>query len=321
MSASSIALLQLTKESNGSWYTYWCARAWAACGCRIVHQLPLPRLLRVAIGRARLCFSVGLRRKRLVVPASGRLDSVAWPWCYFYEIIPMIWDCWPFQQVHLENFIRRNRCRLCFCTSSQTAQLVGRHCPGTRAVWIPEGIDVDVYPKGDALSAREIDVLEYGRVLVEVHAAFKQLRDEGRISYYYPCESGKRLETIDDLTRTIRKSKISICFPQCDTNPQRAGDIETLTQRYWEAMLSGTLILGRAPRELIDFCGYNPVIDLDRSSDSARRKVLEVLAHIEDYQELADRNEKFARENAPWSKRVPMMLRALQELDQKGGVR
>ena len=30
-----------------------------------------------------------------------------------------------------------------------------------------------------------------------------------------------------------------VCFPQCDTNPMKAGNLETLTQRYWEAMLSG----------------------------------------------------------------------------------
>ena len=44
-------------------------------------------------------------------------------------------------------------------------------------------------------------------------------------------------------------------------------------------------------------------------------KVQEILEHIEDFQELADRNERFARENAPWAKRMPIIVQALQELN------
>ena len=46
------------------------------------------------------------------------------------------------------------------------------------------------------------------------------------------------------------------------TQPEVAGDIETLTQRYWECMFSRMVMVGHAPQELIDFIGYNPVIEL-----------------------------------------------------------
>ena len=63
--------------------------------------------------------------------------------------------------------------------------------------------------------------------------------------------------------------------------PELAGDIETLTQRYWECMLSRIVMLGHAPQELIDLIGYNPVIEIDkehvkepfrRGSDASSRR-------------------------------------------------
>ena len=113
----------------------------------------------------------------------------------------------------------------------------------------------------------------------------------------------------DSMVAGIRSSKITICYPQCDTKPWRAGNIETLTQRYWEGMLSGTLIAGRAPKELIDLCGYNPVITF---GEHPAQQIEDVLDHIEDYQELADRNRKYAEENADWSKRIPIVMKALE---------
>ena len=59
----------------------------------------------------------------------------------------------------------------------------------------------------------------------------------------------------------MSKIKIVVSFPQNITNPKKAGDIETLTQRYWESMLSRNIIVGQAPEELIELIGYNPVIN------------------------------------------------------------
>ena len=107
----------------------------------------------------------------------------------------------------------------------------------------------------------------------------------------------------------IRDAKMAICYPQCDTDPQRCGDVETMTQRYWECMLSGTLMIGRAPQELIDLCGYNPVITL---GEHPAQQIEKILNHIEAYQTLVDRNRLFAEQNADWSKRIPLVLDALK---------
>ena len=58
-----------------------------------------------------------------------------------------------------------------------------------------------------------------------------------------------------------------------------AGKIETLTQRYWECMLSRCLIVGRAPFELINLIGYNPVIEVEWGNES--EQLLRILNNIE----------------------------------------
>jgi len=102
-----------------------------------------------------------------------------------------------------------------------------------------------------------------------------------------------------------------ICFPQCDTNPFRGGNVETLTQRYWEAMLSGCLMVGRAPKELIDLVGYNPIIDVDW--EDPENQLLDILNNVTSYQDLVDKNYSTAISRGPWDSRMNLMKNFLSE--------
>ena len=66
------------------------------------------------------------------------------------------------------------------------------------------------------------------------------------------------------LIDTISCSRICVSLPRCDVDPSFMGGMETLTQRFWEGMLSRCVLIGCAPQELIDFIGYNPVINIDK---------------------------------------------------------
>ena len=88
-------------------------------------------------------------------------------------------------------------------------------------------------------------------------------------------------------------AKVTIALPRSMTQPEIAGDIETLTQRYWECMFSRMVMVGHAPQELVDFIGYNPVVEL-RDDISAEDLIADVLEHIDDYQPLVDRNRATA---------------------------
>lgn len=78
-------------------------------------------------------------------------------------------------------------------------------------------------------------------------------------------------------------------------------------------MLSGTLIVGHAPKELVDLLGYNPVIELETDEDIGSR-LSQILDNISSYQELADKNLAVARENASWDTRMTRLLPQLRQL-------
>ena len=104
----------------------------------------------------------------------------------------------------------------------------------------------------------------------------------------------------------------TIALPRSMTQPEMAGDIETLTQRYWVCMFSRMVMVGHAPQELVDFIGYNPVIEL-RKDISAVALIRDVLEHIDDYQELVDKNRETAERLGSWDVRMECLMEELRE--------
>lgn len=304
-----VALLLPFKLGNYQFFRQWFAEAWQATGGRVKVDVKLPWRFRMLLGKLGAVRNYRpFTRRRLVICAAGRPDYFAWPWSYFYEVIPVLWDCWPKYHDALVNFVRRNHVKMIFCTSSQTAEFVRNKCQGVKVIWLPEGIKVSAYPMGPKLIDRPVDVLELGRQNPSVHAALLSVGEKIRLQY----QKGPRLlfPDFDSLTLGLRSAKMIVCYPRCDTHPEHAGDVETMTQRYWECMLSGALIIGRAPKELIEFCGYNPVIEL---GEKPLEVVEKILSDPSLWQQLVDRNRTFAEQYADWRERIKLVRRELLE--------
>ena len=67
-------------------------------------------------------------------------------------------------------------------------------------------------------------------------------------------------------------------------------------------MLSRVIIIGKAPKELVDILGYNPVISLDR--ENFANQIKDILEHVEDYQDLVDKNREMALKLGDWKERA-----------------
>ncbi len=261
------------------------------------------------------------RRKAVVVATRGRhLLRDAMPEALHAEIIPLFWDSWPRGWKKQVRAIRLLKCRICFFTARQAAERLSRELPDVKALWIAEGIDPSGFHAGKPLTERRYDVYELGRQKADYHPVLAALHRSGEIKNYlaneYDADGSLRklaFERTEDMVKAMPDTKIIISFPACDTHPAQTGGIETLTQRYWEAMLSGSLIVGRAPAELTDLLGYNPVIEVDTSAPAEQLK--RILQHIGDYQPLVDRNLQAARRHAPWDVRA----RQIQEILRREG--
>lgn len=260
------------------------------------HHLSLPTLFQNKKQvRLRFCEAISLR-----------FDT--FPDYLCYEVIPLFWDCWPgfFNQV--AGWMKNHHVRTAFFTSVQVAEKMKKLCPNVHIFHLPEGIETNLYKEGKRLSERKFDFLEFGRCCYYVDT--NSLPDSVRV-----LSSGDKhvaLTTRAMLIDALADSKITICLPRSVNQPEIAQGIETFTQRYWECMLSRVVIIGKAPKELIDILGYNPVIDLDK--DHFAEQVLDVLGHLEDYQDLVDKNRKMALRFGDWKNRVEFMRQKLQEL-------
>lgn len=242
--------------------------------------------------------SSNVARLKFVEVASISFDS--FPDYLYYELIPIIWDCWPSMDRKLIKWIESHKVNTCIFTSSRAAYRIKQKLSHINILVITEGIETSLFSKGKELKHRKIDLYSYGRLN-------KDLYDFDSKDIIIQ-RGGVR----EQFLNRLRDAKITIALPRCDVEPEYTGGQETLTQRFWECMLSRTVLLGRAPKELIDLIGYNPVIDIDYKNYV--EQVKDITSHIEDYQELVDRNRETALRMAPWELRMKQVMDWLKDL-------
>ena len=245
-------------------------------------------------------------RLRFVEPVSISFDT--FPDYAHYEIIPFIWDCWPCYFEKVCAWFKKHDVRTAIFTSSQTAERMQKLFPEMNIMFCPEGIDTSRYSEGKPLVERDIDLLEFGRS----NKAILKGTFPDSLNHICTKVHGSYLYTNEQLYDLLGKAKLTIALPRSMTDPEKAGGIETLTQRYWENMLSRIVMVGHAPQELVDLIGYNPVIEIDL--DYPKEQILDIVAHIEVYQDLIDSNRKIALELGDWVLRMKDVIHFLHSV-------
>lgn len=299
--------------------------AWKRLGGDVVKSHYPPKCLHGAAFRWELPTiwkSKKVARLRFVEPVSLLFDT--FPDYARYEIVPMFWDCWPCYFEKTCERLRRHQVKTAIFSSRQTAEKMKERFSGKNeglqkinVIWCPEAVDDSVYQKGKLLKDRNIDLLEFGRSNDKVFKAdqLESIFDNKNRSLNHVCtkQNGKFIYTNEQLYEAMGNAKVTIALPRSITQPEIAGDIETLTQRYWECMFSRMVMVGHAPQELIDFIGYNPVIELS-DKISAEEQIADVIEHIEDYQSLVDKNRETAMKLGSWNVRMKWLMGELSNL-------
>jgi hypothetical protein len=242
-------------------------------------------------------------RLRFVEPISVTFDT--YPDYAFYEVIPFVWDCWPCYFEKMCAWMKKHKVRTAIFTSSIVADRMRERFPSMHVMYCPEAVKTSTYQEGKPLAEREIDVLEFGR------KSNINLTVDEKWNYVCTNVNGKLVYENWQLYQAMGNAKLTIALPRSITQPEVAGDVETLTQRYWENMLSRMVMVGHAPKELIDLVGYNPVVELDW--DHPNEQIQDILMHIADFQELVDRNRETALQMGDWSLRMGAITRFLRD--------
>lgn len=269
--------------------------AWVKLGgCTAKAHYPIRQLHRLAYSFDFPSFHQSKKeaRIRFVQPYSVTFDT--FPDYMWYEIIPVFWDVWPDVFEKTYHWIKKHNIKTAIFTSSQVANRMKELFPEMNILFVTEGIDIEPYKQGKLLKERTIDYLEYGR---EIDRIVKyNILDT--VNYVSGKKNGKPIFSQDQLYNNLADAKIVAAYPKSWTNPEEAGGIETLTQRYWECMLSRCIMVGHAPQELRDLLGYNPVIEIDK--DNPDEQLLYILSNIDNYQQIVENNFKSALTYGNW---------------------
>lgn len=280
-------------------FKYYPCEAWEKIGGKVSINFYPPPFLHSLIYRITLpSVFKNKREARLRFVSGYSILFDTFPDYAFYEVIPIIWDCWPKQVKSVAAFFRKHQVKTAIFTSSQTADVFRGLFPQMNILTITEGIKIDLYSPGNVLSDRKIDILEIGR---KDGNFFKSPLPEG-INHVKTGNFARTFQSDEKFRAALADTKVTVTVPRCDVDKKTAGNIETLTQRYWECMLSRIVMVGRAPKELINLIGYNPVIDWD--GNDASPLVSDILENIGKYQDLVNRNYETAKKMASWEMRM-----------------
>lgn len=220
-----------------------------------------------------------------------------------------MFDAWPQQHHLIKEFADNFNISSIFFSSSQAAETMQGMLKQTKCYWIPEGIDPTQY-RFNSYDTKDIDVLSLGRKYDLYHEQIiDALLADGK-KYLFEKIKGEiifasREEFIDGLAR----AKISVCVPSSITHPDRSGDIETMTVRYLQSMVSKCLIVGHAPKEMIRLFGYNPVIEIDEQNPVGQLRF--ILDNFNDFIPLIEKNYIISKEKHNWGERWAQILQLI----------
>jgi hypothetical protein len=277
-----------------------------------VQRFRPPSALETMIGKA--LSRVGLRRnlwrrtsRILIVALMGEQEYRLFPYGCYGECVFYCYDCWPNRYGWWEQLFVRYRTRTAFFSARQAAVEFARRCPWMSSLWLPEATDPTEYAPGVMLKDRNIHVLELGRRHELVHQQLEPyLRHKQYVHLYEPVKGQLVFPTQDALKRGLSDSMISVCFPCSMTHTERSGNAETATHRFFESMASKCLVVGHCPKELEDIFGYNPVVEV--SAPNCVEEVQNIIEHIDEFQDLVDRNYSVLLDRGTWGARVANML-------------
>src|SRR6266404_2879450 len=182
--------------------------------------------------------------------------NALYPYCLTNICVTYSFDCRPAQYTAWQEFFEKNRVRIAFISARQSVEQMARRCATTVFRWLPEAVDPAGYFSDIPLVERPIDVLELGRRFERYHDCIKErLRSTGSTHIYPEQNRGMIFSGNDAVRASFGTAKISLCFPQSVTHPERAGNVETATFRYFESVASKCLVVGHCPQELRDLFG------------------------------------------------------------------
>ena len=221
-----------------------------------------------------------------------------------------LFDAWPMYFNYILRFVNDFEIDYLFVSSKQAAESLKKLIGKNNVFWVPEGVKPGDYKFLPAAN-RNIDILSFGRNYDNFHHKIVEKLALKKVKYIFSLANERLFPDKKSFVDGLSRSKISVCFPTSITHPERAGGIETMTNRFLQSMASKCLVLGKAPEEMIQLFGYNPVVEVNMENPAEQS--IEILENYENYNELIEMNYKTVVENHSWAKRWDQISTILSE--------
>lgn len=215
-----------------------------------------------------------------------------------------LFDAWPEHLDRIVSEVKAYRITDLLVSDRSAANKLQNLVPEINVEWVPEAISPSFCSDPDV--KKEVDIVSFGRS----HGGLgKQLVDElTPRGYEVRCRIGDEPLEPDEASfrDLLRKSKTVLCFPLTSTHPLGETWEPKVTQRYFQAFASGSLVVGESCPALVEIFGYDPVVSLDYSNPVSC--LCRILDNYEKYRELVSKNREETLINHSWSKRFQWWL-------------
>jgi hypothetical protein len=293
---------------------YWMEESFRRLGVpvRVAQNGVFTETLAKALAKLRALRKISRNSETLsIVPVNGLSEFMTFPVCYFNELATYCFDCWPARYEEWVAFFRRHRPLVAFISAKASVEYMQKRLPDMHFIWAPEATDPAAYDNSVPLEDRKIDLLELGRRSDAFHQQVRPALAADNRVHLFERVKGEKIFGSDRqaLVDGLANAKMVACFPGSMTDPYFGG-LETMTHRYVETMASGCLPVGRAPAELIELFGYNPVVEVDMSS--AAQQIRSILDDIGRWKPLIQKNTARLNEVGTWDVRARTMLEEIK---------
>jgi len=168
--------------------------------------------------------------------------------------VAWIVELWTRQLPHVVDYLRQLRGFDRIIVSNRQVAAAVEDITGVPCSYLPMAVDAGLYaPHRPDLPARQVDVASWGRRLQGTHAPLVQALADGRIYYHYDTVDGANVKDYVEhrlaQASLLQRSRYSVVY-RINDEPgriERTGGEESLTNRYFEALAAGTIMLGSAP--------------------------------------------------------------------------
>ncbi len=210
-----------------------------------------------------------------------------------------LFDAWPNDLERIEHGVRHYGISVLLVSDRSATKILASRLPDVQVHWVPEAVSPSFCTCEPDVKA--IDLIVFGRSFDGIGMRLKEGLEP--LGFTVHARMGEAALEPDEqrFRERLSQSKVTLCFPKTSTHPIGAEWEPKITQRYFQAFISGCLVAGESFQALHEVYGYDPVVPLQR--DSLEDGLVKILRDFPKYADLLRRNREATIKFHNWEKR------------------